>query len=183
LVGGPFERAKLGAAWAFAQGAEVENPLEEEPKERGKKTQGGSQSPTDPTPAPAPGGSSASGVLAFSFSGASCRLARVSRNIAVLSRGRLTLKLLWSGRGRCSGRLALTASVRRRGARPKTLTIARATFSLPAGRSGLVRARLNSRGRGLLGASHGRLSARLAAGTVVAGRARSSSASVRLSVA
>ena len=77
----------------------------------------------------------------------------------------------------------LTTSVRRRGARPKTLTIARASFSLAAGRSGLLRARLNSRGRGLLSASHGRLNARLAAVTTVAGRARSSSASVRLSAA
>ena len=185
LVGAPFERTKLGAAWAFVQGAEVENPIEEKPKKRGKEATGES-SPAPSAEAPTGTGVAASprsGVLAFSSTGASCRLARVSRNIAVLSPGRLTLKLLWSGRGRCSGRLTLTAGVRRRGARPKTLTIARATFSLPAGRSGLVRTRLNSRGRGLLSASHGRLSARLAAVTVVAGRARSSSASVRLSVA
>jgi hypothetical protein len=167
IIGGPFERSKLGAAWVFAQGAEVENPIEE--KHRGKRKESPDNAPT-------------SGVLAFNSVGAICKLSRVSRKIAVQSRGRMALRLVWGGRGQCRGRLSLTAQLRRRGARSRTLTIARASFSQPAGRTGLLRLRLNARGRALLSSGHGRLGARLAVVTLDPRGTQARSASVLLAV-
>ena len=177
---------KLGAAWAFVQGAEVEDPFEEKPKEkeRGKRKEespGGSLEQSIGTTSagttPPTGG-----VLAFTSAGSSCRFARVSRKIAVQSRGRMALRLVWSGRGQCRGRLSLTARLRRRGVRSRTLTIARASFSHPAGRTALLRLRLNARGRALLSSGHGRLDARLAVATLVPGGTQARTASVLLAV-
>jgi len=106
--GALWQRTSLALdAWVFAQGAEVENPIEE--KHRGKRKE--SSGSTDTPLAGPPAGVSAptSGVLAFNSVGAICKLSRVSRKIAVQSRGRMALRLVWSGRGQCRGRLSLTA--------------------------------------------------------------------------
>ena len=116
IIGGPFERAKLGAAWVFAQSAEVENPIEEKHKEKGKRKEESPGGLIEQSIGTTPAGNTppTGGVLAFTSAGTSCRFARVSRKIAVQSRGRMALRLVWGGRGQCRGRLSLTAQLRRR---------------------------------------------------------------------
>src|SRR4029077_13987294 len=101
IIGGPFERAKLGAAWVFARGAEVENPIEEEHKEKGKRKEESPGGLLEQSIGTTPAGTTppTGGVLAFTSAGTSCIFARVSRKIAVQSRGRMALRLVWSGRG------------------------------------------------------------------------------------
>jgi hypothetical protein len=62
----------------------------------------------------------------------------------------------------CVGRLVLTVKVYGRGHRPRTVTIATASFSIPTGRTSTVRLRLNALGRSRLRTAHGRMGAQLA---------------------
>jgi hypothetical protein len=121
----------------------------------------------------------AGGVKGF-ISG--CTASLLSKRIAVLSRARAAVKLIWKGAGTCAGRLRLSIKVKS-GKRTKLKTIAAGSFVLTPGKARTVRIRLNSVGRSLLKAGHGRLRASLVIVNVSAGATRSRSANVRLALA
>jgi hypothetical protein len=103
----------------------------------------------------------AGGVLgAGPLAGGICGVSLRSRSITVQGRGRAAVKLLLTGTGRCSGRLTL--KVRRKIAHHRYLvrTIAAGNFAI-TGKSRTITLKLNARGRALLRAGHGRLSAQL----------------------
>ena len=74
-----------------------------------------------------------------------------------------TLKLTCTGATPCLGKLTLTVKRANRKARKaaSTVTIGSGSFSIPAGKSGIIRVKLNAMGRALLNAAHGRLEATL----------------------
>ncbi len=94
---------------------------------------------------------------------ASCRTALASLTVAVWSEGTAAVKLGWieTGTDTCSGKLMLRAKVKDRNQRPKTMLIGTGGFSLPVEGTKIVRLKLDSVGRALLSAAHGRLSASL----------------------
>ncbi len=94
---------------------------------------------------------------------ASCRTALASLTVAVWSEGTAAVKLGWieTGTDTCSGKLMLRAKVKDRNQRPKTMLIGTGSFSLPIEGTKIVRLKLDSVGRALLSAAHGRLSASL----------------------
>ena len=94
---------------------------------------------------------------------ASCRTALASLTVAVWSEGTAAVKLGWieMGTDTCSGKLMLRAKVKDRNQRPKTMLIGTGSFSLPVEGRKIVRLELDSVGRALLSAAHGRLSASL----------------------
>jgi hypothetical protein len=83
--------------------------------------------------------------------------------ITVQSRGKGTVKLTCRNASTCRGKLTLTAKTRdrdrgrKRGS--KTMTIARATFAIPPGKTTVIELELNVVGRVLLNADHGWLKA------------------------
>jgi hypothetical protein len=94
---------------------------------------------------------------------ASCRTALASLTVAVWSEGTAAVKLGWieTGTDTCSGKLMLRAKVKDRNQRPKTMLIGTGSFSLPVEGTKIVRLKLDSVGRALLSAAHGRLNASL----------------------
>jgi hypothetical protein len=74
------------------------------------------------------------------------------------------IKLVWTGTATstCSGKLTLTVKTKGKSKRSKPTLIATGVFSLPLGKTQIVRVKLNGAGRALLNAGHGRLGANLA---------------------
>jgi hypothetical protein len=110
-----------------------------------------------------------------------CRASLVSRSVTVLRRGRAAVKLIWRGAGSCRGKLTLRVKVKA-GKRLKTKTIGTGTFVVVGGRARTVTVKLNSLGRALLKAAHGRLPASLLIVNLPPGGAPARTASVRLTV-
>jgi hypothetical protein len=85
--------------------------------------------------------------------------------LTVQSNGSTTVKLDCESMERCAGKLTLSAKnvVTDKGKKKisRTVTIGTSTFSITAQGTTTVTIKLNSAGRGLLGADHGRLTARL----------------------
>lgn len=141
-------------------------------KAKGKKGSGG-ESPASggESPGSGTGGSIELGagpaagtgaVLAFGTSApGACRVTLLSHAITVSTHSRAALKLLWKGGGTCSGRLTLLVKTKAAHKKLKTRAIAAGSFSLTGGRARIITLKLNSTGRSLLRAAHGRLSARL----------------------
>jgi hypothetical protein len=94
---------------------------------------------------------------------ASCKTALASLTVAVWNEGTAAVKLGWieTGTDTCSGKLMLRAKVKGRNQRPKTMLIGTGSFSLPVEGTKVVRLKLDSVGRALLSAAHGRLNASL----------------------
>jgi phosphodiesterase/alkaline phosphatase D-like protein/phage gpG-like protein len=113
---------------------------------------------------------------------ANCRTSLASVTVAVQGEGMAAVKLSWTGTGTdtCSGKLMLTAKVKGRNERPKTMLIGSGSFSLTAGGIGVVRLKINGVGRALLNAAHGRLSASLAILKLFPGRSEAQTEAVRL---
>jgi hypothetical protein len=93
--------------------------------------------------------------------------------ITAQDNGDVAVKLACPGTGTCSGKLTVTVTsadteggahattTRTEKKRSKTTTIGTATFSISAGKSGIVPLHLNAAGRALLKADHGKLNASL----------------------
>ncbi len=79
---------------------------------------------------------------------------------SVQSGGKASVKLTCTGTATCAGKLTLTVKAKK-GKKGKTETIGTATFSIPAGKTGVVTITLTAAGRALLKAGHGKLSATL----------------------
>jgi hypothetical protein len=174
LFGAPVAEHKVGVVWAGVPTpvASGEPPLGGSPP-GGLPWQSGE----------ATGTLGSTGTLAFSASGVRCRLALVSRNVAVLSHGRrAALRVRRVGSGRCSAKLTLT--VRARGNHghiaARSLGSARAVVSMY--RPVTVRVALNAFGRSLLRAGHGQVRARLLVAPLAPPHARAQAAAVRLRV-
>jgi hypothetical protein len=103
---------------------------------------------------------SLSGVLGFTAHGG-CAVALVSKSISVQRPARAAVRLRVSGTGRCAGKLRLRVTPRLSRHSLQVKTIGTAVFSIAAGRTGVVRVKLNAAGRRMLGTHHGRLSASL----------------------
>jgi hypothetical protein len=108
-----------------------------------------------------------------------------ARTVVVTRRGTVAIKLRCAGSRRCAGRIELTTtrSPRKAGnaaAAPRNLRLARAAFTIPAGRTAIVRLRISKAGLRLLGKAR-RLRAKV---TVIdrdkAGRRRTASRLVAL---
>jgi IPT/TIG domain/FG-GAP repeat len=131
---------------------------------------------------------SRSGVLGFGpFVIPSCTVSLRGKTIAVQSYRRAAVKLSWAGVGTCAGRLKLTVKrksghTRSGRVRFKTTTIGSGTFSIAPGAVRTVRVNLNSLGRSLLKARHGRLNASIAITKLSPGPAQARTASVRLAL-
>jgi hypothetical protein len=78
--------------------------------------------------------------------------------------GMAAIKLSWTGTatGTCSGKLTLTVKAKGKSKRSKPTLIGTGAFSIPPGKTQIVRLKLNGAGRALLEAGHGHLSANLA---------------------
>jgi hypothetical protein len=128
------------------------------------------------------------GVLGLGpFLVSSCTVALRGKTIAVQSYKRASVKLSWVGVGTCNGRLKLT--VKRKISHPKRghkrftiKTIGTGTFSIAPGAVRTVRVSLNSLGRALLKARHGRLNASIAITKLAPGPVQARTASVRLAL-
>jgi hypothetical protein len=108
-------------------------------------------------PPPAPSG----GVLGVIQT--SGKLSLLGSTITVQANA-AAVKLACAGLEACAGRLMLTAKITtKKGKRKhtKTQTIATATFSIPLGKTVIIKLKLNATGRALLSAAHGRLNATL----------------------
>jgi hypothetical protein len=96
---------------------------------------------------------------------ASCGVALMSSRLAVQARGHAALlRLRSTGTASCRGHVTLSVKVKSgkgRHARTKTKQIGTANFVIAAGRTELLKVKLNAFGRALLAADHGRLKASL----------------------
>ena len=113
------------------------------------------------TPIVTPSGTittSLGGVLGFSAGG--CGVSLLSKSIAVQAPARASVRLRVSGGGRCVGKLRLRVT-RRIHKKFRIKTIGTAVFSITAGRTALVKVKLNRAGRRMLATHRGRLSATL----------------------
>jgi hypothetical protein len=192
VIGGPKDVKELGAVWAFAEGPEAEQPheppAEEEPprKKKPKEPPAGppTESPHAGAVAPAQLAAGGVGVLPFGpfASPPSCRPSLLNRHITVNSRGRTSVKLLLPGAGACRGRLTLTIKQKAPHHRTRTRTIATTAFSLAAGRVAVLALKLNTLGRALLHAGHGRLGATLAIVRLAPAPVQARTAGVRLTL-
>ncbi len=130
---------------------------------RGKSGQGAPEEVTTPaTPIVTPTGTittSLGGVLGFSSSG--CGVSLLSKRIAVQPPARASVRLRASGSGRCMGKLRLRVTRRIHAHSFQIKTIGTAVFSVTAGRTALVKVKLNRAGRRMLSTHRGRLSATL----------------------
>jgi len=82
--------------------------------------------------------------------------------ITVQGLGAAGVKLTCTGTGMCGGKLTLTAKgTAKKGKKAKTEVIGTASFSIPAGKTVTIKLTLNTAGKALLGADHGRLGATL----------------------
>jgi hypothetical protein len=93
----------------------------------------------------------------------SASVALAASTAQVQPTGRTALKLTCTGTASsCTGRIVLTAKVYGRGHRSHTVTLATASFTIPAGRTSTVTLRLSAQARSLLRAARGHMSAQLA---------------------
>lgn len=124
----------------------------EGPKGGGSSPGGGSTTTTSSgtTPPPAKAAAGAAAALA-------------SSTATVKGGNTATVKLTCTGAIPCSGKLTLTVKRKTRKAREaaNTVTIGSGSFSIPPGKTGVIRVKLNATGRTLLSAAHGRLNATL----------------------
>jgi FG-GAP repeat len=154
LIGGIGDSAKAGAAWVF--GAAPSSPIsqlsgEPPPGAQTQTSTGGSPAADDPSPK--------QGVAAYKVVGGGTLL--VGRRIPVRG-GRAKVELRCTAPVACRGRLTLTVGVRANVARrSRTATIAKASFSIPRGRTAPVELTLDRAGRARLHAGHGHLRASL----------------------
>ena len=91
-------------------------------------------------------------------------LAQVASTLRVARSGAVSITLPCAGQSACRGTAALTATgggKARLAAAKKTITIAKARYTIAAGRSGHVTVKLTAKGRTLLRRAHGRLKATL----------------------
>jgi hypothetical protein len=82
-------------------------------------------------------------------------------HIKTTAGGEAIVELTCKGTGACRGRLTLTVQKKDRRRRSSTTIIATTNFSVPPGESAAVKLRLDTAGRALLRADHGRLRATL----------------------
>jgi len=134
--------------YAFVPSGVTSKPPEEHP-------------PVTTTPHTLPPGNG--GVLGFGpiEVAASCRVSLLAKRIAVQSHGRAVLRLAGNGPGTCRGSLTLKVRSKISKKRFKMRSIGTATFTIPAGKTAVIRVKLNGAGRALLKAGHGRLNASL----------------------
>jgi hypothetical protein len=168
LIGGLGDDGKTGAAWVFdvppwPPGSE--DPAGSKTPAGGEPTPGGATPPSTQTQSPAAGPLAASasakqGVEAYKA--ASGGVALVSRRVLVRD-GRARVKLRCTAPVACRGRITLSLGVRAKAARrSKTVTIARAGFSILPGGTATVQLKLAPAGRSRLHAGRGYLGAILA---------------------
>jgi phosphodiesterase/alkaline phosphatase D-like protein len=95
---------------------------------------------------------------------ATCRVSLASTSVTAQTGGMAAIKLSWTGTatGTCGGKLTLTVKTKGKSKRSKPTLIGTGAFSIPPGKTQIVRLKLNGAGRALLEADHGRLSASLA---------------------
>jgi PKD repeat protein len=146
---------------------------------------GGGGGGTTPTPAPVivvptptPGAPPPAGAAVLS-----AKVALAAPTAVVQATGLSAIRLLCTGSApACSGRVALTARVPAKGHRMRTVTIATASFSIPTGRTSVVRLRLNALGRSLLRSAHGHMSAQLALSKSAPAPAEEQTRAIRLAL-
>ncbi len=124
---------------------------------------GASSSPCPSTQVPPPEESGVSHSANSSASPGTAAVSLLVTRITTSDRGFATAKLTCAGTGTCRGLLALLEKAKGRGRnkQSKMTTIGTGSFSIPAGATATVKLTLNARGRALLSAGHGRLSATL----------------------
>jgi hypothetical protein len=121
------------------------------------------------------------GVLGTSASAApTCKVTLRSRSLLVGSDRRVPLRLLRTSTGVCKGKLRLNFNLSPKSRRAKLKTIGTAVFAIAAGRSEVVRIRLNATGKSLLALHRGLLSASLQIVRQVPGPSLARTSSVRL---
>jgi hypothetical protein len=158
LVGGPIDSAKNGAVWTFAPAPPASAPGEPGP---------GGNSPGGAAPGGSAPGSSVPGVGVLGFgpvSSAAILSCNVSlrSHVAVVSRGRATVRLRGVGNERvCAGSLALAVRQRTLGGHLRWRRIAVASVSIAIGSNTVLRMIIGAAGRSMLDAARGRLSASL----------------------
>jgi phosphodiesterase/alkaline phosphatase D-like protein len=135
-----------------------------------------------PTTTSTPTPTTTTPVTPFETPAASCRTSLASLIVAVQREDMAAVKLGWIGAGTdtCSGKLMLRASVKDRNQRPKTMLIGSGSFSLPVGAMTIVRLKLDSVGRALLNAAHGRLNASLSVRKLFPGPSEAQTQAVQL---
>ena len=98
--------------------------------------------------------------------------------------GRTALELTCAGTARsCTGHVVLSAKVFGKHHRAHTVTLAAASFTIPAGRTSAVTLQLSGRERALLRADHGRMSAKLTLSKLSPAPTQALSRTVRLVLA
>jgi hypothetical protein len=123
------------------------------------------------------------GVQGFiSTSGAACRVSLAKNRLAVTRYRSVALRLLRSGTGVCSGRVALSYKVAARAHGYSLRTIGTASFSIPTATSRVVTIRLSRAGQRWLRAHRGKANASIAIARVLPAPVLAQSASVRLSL-
>jgi IPT/TIG domain/FG-GAP repeat len=139
---------------------------------------GGAGGGTTKTGAPATGG-----VAGFTSASASiCNVSLRRPRLAVTRNRTVALRLMRTGTGACSGKLALSYRVKAKGHGYALRTIGTASFSIAAGTSKVVKLTLTKAGRKWFRAHRGKANASLAVARVVPAPTTARSASVRLSV-
>lgn len=137
-------------------------------------------------PGPPIDGQAVAGQGALGFNrgpaGAGCTTALVSRLIPVVSGKRAQIRLRASGRGSCSGSAVLRVRTRA-GAKLRTVTIGSASYTIAAGATATVSARMTASGSVLLKRSGGRLAATLQVLPAGAAARSAGATSVRLVLA
>jgi hypothetical protein len=113
---------------------------------------------------------------------ATCRVSLASMSVMAQAGGMAAIKLIWTGTatGTCSGKLTLTVRAAGKGKRPKPTLIGAGAFSLPPGKIGIVKLKIDEAGRALLDAGHGRLSASLAILKLFPGPSQAQTATIHL---
>jgi hypothetical protein len=138
------------ASYAGSSGSTNVSIVEPKPPPGGG---GGGTSTSTTSPPTRPASTAATGTVSLYGS-----------TIIAQSSGKTAVKLSCTGTGTCSGKLTLTAkrtTGKGKTKRSKTTMIATATFSIEPGKTAPITLALNTAGRALLKADHGRLSARL----------------------
>ncbi len=123
------------------------------------------------------------GVQSFTSSssgGSGCGVTLVSKRLAVQLRASALVRLRGAGIGRCAGKLRLRVRLHAAHGRYRLKTIGTAVFVVSAGRTALVKLKLNATGRRLLAVGGGRLNASLLLVKSSPAPAQSRTASVRL---
>jgi FG-GAP repeat protein len=193
MVGGPRDTGKAGAAWAFREGSEAEEPREEKRKEEQKQKEEEKRKEEQKRSAESgSGGGGAAGstggiggVLGFGPTAATCKVALLSKTITVLSHSRAAIKLRRTGAGAaaCTGTLKLIVKTKISKKRTRTTIIGTGKFAVPPGAAQTVKVALNGAGRALLRAGRGRLGASLVIVRLAPHPVQAQTASVRLALA